>query len=93
MIFSSARKYPGQFTLPRTQYSPSDTRSSQLYRAAVVRNESTKELTTYPAVYLWNQDPATSNLTPAWDNFKIPDVVGPDCVRDATDIQSWDLVI
>jgi hypothetical protein len=27
---------------------------------------------TYPAVYIWNQDPTTSNLTPAWNNFQIP---------------------
>jgi hypothetical protein len=36
------------------------------------------EILTYPAVYLWNQDPTTSNLTPAWDEFKIPPVPGPD---------------
>jgi hypothetical protein len=77
VIFSSARRYPGQFVLPKTQYSPPDTRSSQLYMTAVVRNEN-GELSTYPAVYLWNQDPATSNLTPAWDEFKIPKVPGPD---------------
>jgi hypothetical protein len=44
--------------------------------AAIVRNENTGELKTYPAVYLWNQDPTTSNLTPAWDEFKIPPVPG-----------------
>lgn len=77
LIFSSARAYPGQFELPRTQYSPSDTRSSQLYMAAVVRSHD-GALSTYPAVYLWNQDPSTSNLTPAWDEFKIPPVPGPD---------------
>jgi hypothetical protein len=78
VIFSSARAYEGQFMLPKTQFSPSDTRSSQLYMAAIVRNEDTRELATFPAVYLWNQDPATSNLTPAWDDFKIPPVPGPD---------------
>jgi hypothetical protein len=78
VIFSSARAYDGQFMLPKTQYSPSDTRSSQLYMAAIVRNEDTKQLATFPAVYLWNQDPATSNLTPAWDDFKIPPVPGPE---------------
>jgi hypothetical protein len=77
LIFSSARAYPGSFQLPRTQYSPQDTRSSQLYMTAVVRDED-GELSTYPAVYLWNQDPSTSNLTPAWDEFKIPPVPGPD---------------
>lgn len=78
LIFSSARAYPEQFSLPKTQYSPNDTRASQLYMTAIVRNESTRELVTYPAVYLWNQDPKTSNLTPAWDDFKIPPVPGPE---------------
>ena len=76
LIFSSARAYPGRFELPKTQYSPPDTRSSQLYMTAVVRSDDGK-IETYPAVYLWNQDPATSNLTPAWDQFKIPPVPGP----------------
>jgi hypothetical protein len=78
VIFSSARKYEGQFMLPRTNFSPGDTRSSQLYMAAVVYNEDNDAFETYPAVYLWNQDPATSNLTPAWADFKIPPVPGPD---------------
>jgi len=71
MIFSSARDYPGKFIVPKNQYSPPDTRSSQLYMTAVVK-DSQGNLTTYPAVYIWNQDPATSNLTPAWDIFQIP---------------------
>ena len=76
LIFSSARKYVGSFQLPRTQYSPPDTRSSQLYMTALVRYEN-GEIESYPALYLWNQDPKTSNLTPAWDTFKIPKVPGP----------------
>lgn len=78
LVFSSARAYEGQFELPKTQYSPPDTRSSQLYVSAVVRDDATGELTTYPAIYFWNQDPSTSNLTPAWDEFQIPEVPGPD---------------
>ena len=35
--------------------------------AVVVENG---KATTYPAVYLWNQTKNTSNLTPAWDEFK-----------------------
>ena len=42
-------------------------------------------VTTYPAIYLWNQNilvdeagnatiEPTSNLTPAWDDFSIPEV-------------------
>ena len=42
----------------------------QLYMTAVVSSEI--EVTSYPAVYLWNQDLATSNHTPAWEEFQIP---------------------
>lgn len=77
LIFSSARKYPGAFIVPKHPlgYSPPDTRASQLYMATVVRDDASGKLTTYPAVYLWNQAPDTSNLTPAWDEFQIPPVV------------------
>jgi len=44
----------------------------QLYMTAVVVSEV--RVDTYPAIYLWNQDLATSNHTPAWDAFKIPHV-------------------
>lgn len=72
LIFSSARTYPGQFTLPRDSYSPMDTRSSQLYIAGVVVDGDVIE--TYPAIYLYNQTTNTTNLTPAWDVFQIPRV-------------------
>jgi hypothetical protein len=87
LIFSSARAYPGSFDIPRSPYTPPtlDTRSSQLYMAAIVVDEASGELTTYPAVYLWNQNRlqvdgeldavSTSNLTPAWAEFDIPPVV------------------
>lgn len=78
LVFSSARAYEGQFEVPKNQYSPPDTRASQLYVTAIVRHNDTGQLETFPAVYLWNQDPATSNLTPAWDEFKIPPVPGPE---------------
>ena len=42
----------------------------QLYMTAVVQAEASP-MSTYPAVYLWNQDQTTSNHTPAWDTFKI----------------------
>jgi hypothetical protein len=91
LIFSSARKYPEQFAIPRSMDTPSTlddgnpagVRSSQLYMAGVVVDEA-GGITTYPALYLWNQnqvvvnDKATltpsSNLTPAWDEFQIPKV-------------------
>ncbi|HEU5075254.1 MAG TPA: hypothetical protein VFU02_13785 [Polyangiaceae bacterium] len=70
LIFSSARAYVGQFTLPQDEYSPKDTRSSQLYLAPVVVGPG-GEVTTYPAIYLYNQTTNTTNLTPAWDEFQI----------------------
>jgi hypothetical protein len=42
----------------------------QLYMTAVVTSETS--VTTFPAVYLWNQDLTTSNHTPAWEDFQIP---------------------
>jgi hypothetical protein len=42
----------------------------QLYICAVV--EEGGVLTTYPAVYLWNQPAMESNHTPAWDVFELP---------------------
>jgi hypothetical protein len=86
LIFSSARNAPGNFDIPRGMYTPVtlDTRSSQLYMAGIVVDEQ-GWVTTYPGVYLWNQnrlvsadgkvtDIRTSNLTPAWDEFQIPPV-------------------
>jgi hypothetical protein len=87
LIFSSGRAYPDSFDIPRSPYTPStlDTRSSQLYMAAIVVDDASGEITTYPAVYLWNQSQlyvdgapeaiSTSNLTPAWAEFDIPPVV------------------
>lgn len=76
LVFSSARKYDEQFAIAPNQYTPPglDSRSSQMYLAAIVVSP-TGTVTSYPAVYIWNQTPASSNLTPAWDEFKIPDVV------------------
>ncbi len=51
----------------------SSTRSAnaapQLYVTAVV--DDGVSLTTYPALYLWNQPPDDHNHTPAWDNFQL----------------------
>jgi hypothetical protein len=87
VIFSSARSYPGQFSLTPTEYTPPiSTQSSQLYMTAVeVDIASGAILQTYPAIYIWNQNYvvvppdqvmplATSNLTPAWEDFSIPEV-------------------
>jgi hypothetical protein len=86
LIFSSARQYPGSFELQKARLTPEiSNKSSQLYMASIMVDES-GAITTYPAVYLWNQnvvvDPVAgtssiqnaSNLTPAWDDFSIPEV-------------------
>jgi WD40-like Beta Propeller Repeat len=44
----------------------------QLYMSAVV--EQGGQLTTYPALYLWNQPGDEANHTPAWDVFQIPQI-------------------
>jgi hypothetical protein len=86
LIFSSARDYPGAFNLQKARLTPAiSDKSAQLYMAPIVVDEATQAITTYPAIYLWNQnivvDPLgqaviqdTSNLTPAWDDFSIPEV-------------------
>jgi len=87
LMFSSARRYPDALTeLPRARLTPAiSNKSAQLYMAAIVVDDVTQAITTYPAVYLWNQNievnaqgeatiVPTSNLTPAWDDFSIPPV-------------------
>lgn len=74
VVFSSARGYPEQFSLPVDDWSPKDTRSSQLYMAAIVVEDG-EIVGNHAAVYLWNQTKNTTNLTPAWDEFQIPPVV------------------
>jgi len=76
LVFSSARKYDEQFQIAPNTYTPpgTDARSSQMYLATIVVS-ATGQVSNFPAVYIWNQTPATSNLTPAWDEFKIPEVV------------------
>jgi len=85
LIFSSARDYPGAFQLPAARLTPDIShKSSQLYMAPIVV-DATGAVTTYPAIYLWNQNilvaadgtptpEQTSNLTPAWNDFSIPPV-------------------
>ena len=48
----------------------SDGVTPQLYVTALVDDGQT--LTTYPALYLWNQPPTEHNHTPAWDDLQIP---------------------
>jgi hypothetical protein len=94
LVFSSARKYGDdfsqQFELPPNPLSSFKglTSSSQLYLAAVVVDNATQAVTTYPAVYIWNQNRLAgtngaaglkySNLTPAWDPIKLPPIIIPE---------------
>jgi hypothetical protein len=94
LIFSSARSYGDEFSQP-FELPPNPlssfkglTKSSQLYLAAVVVDNATQQVTTYPAVYIWNQNRAPgaegaaglrySNLTPAWDPIKLPPLIIPE---------------
>lgn len=83
LIFSTARNSP--YDLPRgsTRTSP----ASQLYITTVIK-EADGSVISGPAIYLWNQRNLvegegasaaitpllTNNVTPAWDEFKIPPV-------------------
>jgi hypothetical protein len=48
--------------------------NAQLYITGLVV-DGTGAVTTYPALYLWNQPAADGNHTPAWDDFAIPPIV------------------
>jgi len=87
LVFSSARAYPGSFTIDQTDYTPPIANtSSQLYMASIVVDDATGDVTTYPAIYIYNQNTLVngngrtqqlqiSNLTPAWDEFILPPIV------------------
>jgi len=93
LVFSSARKYGDEFSQQfQLETNPASAfkgvpNSSQLYLAAIVVDDATKEIKTYPAVYIWNQNRAPtkslkySNLTPAWDPIKLPDLVIPPIIN------------
>jgi len=49
------------------------TANAQLYVTALVV-DAAGHLTTYPALYLWNQPAADGNHTPSWDDFSIPPI-------------------
>jgi hypothetical protein len=50
------------------------TANAQLYVTALVADGAGK-LTSYPALYLWNQPAADGNHTPSWDDFSIPPII------------------
>jgi WD40-like Beta Propeller Repeat len=74
IIFSSNR-----YGTPPVSASNSGTTTvvqvSQLYITAVTISE-VGVITTYPAIYLWNQPLNRLNTTPAWQNFNIPIIIG-----------------
>jgi hypothetical protein len=86
VVFSSARGYQGQFELDTTDYTPPiQTRSSQLYMSTIEFDPATGTIVSYPAIYVWNQQYVatpdgsyttlpTANMTPAWEDFTIPEV-------------------
>jgi len=49
------------------------TANAQLYVTALVV-DAAGQLTTHPALYLWNQPAADGNHTPSWDDFSIPPI-------------------
>jgi hypothetical protein len=77
LIFSSTRNTPDSQRAPAgdQNYKPVENLYSRLFMAAFTVEGG--KVTTYPAVYLWNQAENSNNLTPAWDNFKIPEVPPP----------------
>lgn len=79
LIFSSTRDTPDDMAhrakVSDPMYAPVETLYSRLYMAAFTVEEG--KVKTYPAVYLWNQEESSNNLTPAWDEFQIPDVPPP----------------
>ena len=99
LVFSSGRKYGDdfsqQFELPKNPLATFTglAKSSQLYLAAVVVDNATGAITTYPAVYIWNQNRAPgsggmaaslhySNLTPAWDPIALPPLDIPEVINE-----------
>jgi hypothetical protein len=74
IIFSSNR----YGTKPQTSANGSLVQVSQLYITAVTVATGDGQLhavTTYPAIYLYNQDSTRLNTTPAWQDFDIPIVI------------------
>jgi Tol biopolymer transport system component len=71
LIFSSNR----YGTAPVASANGSMVEVSQLYITAVVVDGEMHQVSTYPAIYLYNQDVNRLNTTPAWQDFNIPIVI------------------
>jgi hypothetical protein len=70
LIFQSARDPSSTFSFQSDNFTATGA-NSQLYLAGieVIGGQISK---TFPAVYIWAQNPDTLNVTPAWDTFPIP---------------------
>src|SRR6185295_9674089 len=57
LVLSSARANPGGFSIAQPDYTaPISNTASQLYMASVVVDDATGDITTYPAIYICNQN-------------------------------------
>jgi hypothetical protein len=89
LLFTSVRKYGDEFSTPfqigGTDDSGTLRDSTQLYLTTVVVDDKTGTVTSYPAIYLWNQNRTPgpqgasvglqyANLTPVWGNTVLPPV-------------------
>jgi hypothetical protein len=86
LVFSSARKYGDEFSNPFQLVDSTFSgllKSTQLYLTTVVVDAATKAVTTYPAIYIWNQNrlPGTdgagvgsqsARVTPTWSSAVLP---------------------
>jgi hypothetical protein len=61
LTFSSTR---------RDTTSPAASKKQQLFMSGV-KVDKNNNLSTFPAVFLWNQDQSLNNMIPAWANFAI----------------------
>lgn len=56
-------------------FSSQRTGMPQLFVTSVVIEGKT--ISTFPALYLWNQPSGEGNYTPSWDNYQIPPIIVP----------------
>ncbi len=70
LIFQSARDPNNTFNFQSGNFTAAGS-NSQLYLAGIEVTGGTIT-NTFPAVYIWAQNPDTLNVTPAWDTFPIP---------------------
>ena len=84
LVFTSARKYGDEFATQfqiDVVFEESETlhSSTQLYLTTIVVDDATGSITSYPAIYIWNQNrlaagaiTSFANLTPVWGSTALP---------------------